>query len=494
MTDKNTHKHRTILQRIARRAMIERGLLPEFSTQALAELESMQGYAVTAEGQVRDLRHLIWCSIDNDDSRDLDQLTVAVALPDDAAKIFVAIADVDALVKKDSAIDAHARQNTTSVYTEARIFSMLPEKLSTDLTSLNYAMERHAIVVEMEIAADGSLRRSDVYEALVRNHAKLCYNSLADWLDGNGPIPDGIGEIEGLADNLRLQGRMSRKMKTLRHEHGALTLETVETRLEFEADELKDLSAEMGGSAHDIIENFMIAANGVTSRFLFSRKLPSLRRVVRTPKRWDRIVELAAEKRFKLPPVPDSKALEQFLTQERAADPVRFPDLSLSVIKLMGPSEYAVRVPGASAEGTNGHFGLAVTDYAHSTAPNRRFPDVITQRLLKSALNGLELPYTHGELEFLAKHCTEKEDAAKKVERQVRKSAAAMLLERRVGERFDAIVTGAAAKGTWVRLLHPPIEGRLSSGFEGLDVGNKVRVQLIHTDVERGYIDFKRVE
>ena len=292
---------------------------------------------------------------------------------------------MDALVKKDSAIDAHARQNTTSVYTEARIFPMLPEKLSTDLTSLNYASERHAVVVEMVIAADGSLRRSDVYGALVQNRAKLSYNSLADWLDGKGPMPKEIGEVDGLAENLRLQDRVAQEMKTFRHDHGALTLETVEASLVFDADELKDVSAEKGGRAHDIIENFMIAANGVTSRFLFAKKLPSLRRVVRTPKRWDRIVELAAEKRYKLPAEPDSRALEQFLTKEQAADPVRFPDLSLSVIKLMGPGEYAVRVPGATADSTNGHFGLAVRDYSHSTAPNRRFPDVITQRLLKSA-------------------------------------------------------------------------------------------------------------
>lgn len=494
MTDPNAKKHRIILQRIARRAMLERGMLPEFSTQALAELETIQGHVATAGGRTRDLRHLIWCSIDNDDSRDLDQLTVAGAMPDGAARIFVAIADVDALVKKDSAIDAHARQNTTSVYTEARIFPMLPEKLSTDLTSLNFASERHAVVVEMEIAADGSLRRSDVYGALVRNRAKLCYNSLADWLEGRGPMPKEIAEVDGLAENLRLQDRVAQEMQNFRHDHGALTLETVEARLVFDADELRDVSADRGGRAHDIIENFMVAANGVTSRFLSAKKLPSLRRVVRTPKRWDRIVELAAEKNYKLPAEPDSKALEQFLTRERAADPVRFPDLSLSVIKLMGPGEYAVRVPGATADSTTGHFGLAVRDYAHSTAPNRRFPDVITQRLLKSALGGQDLPYAHGELESLAKHCTEKEDAAKKVERQVRKSAAAMLLESRVGERFDAIVTGAAAKGTWVRLLHPPIEGRLSSGQDGLDVGNQLRVQLVRTDVERGFIDFKRVE
>jgi exoribonuclease-2 len=491
MTDPNDRQHRAHLQRIARRAMLERGLLPDFSPQALAELENIQGLAAKAEGPMRDLRHRIWCSIDNDDSRDLDQLTVAEAMPDDTVKVLVAVADVDALVKKDSAIDEHARQNTTSVYTEARIFPMLPEKLSTDLTSLNYATERHAVVIEMVISKDGSLQKSDVYGALVRNRAKLTYNGVAAWIEGTGPAPKEIGEVDGLAENLRLQDRVAQEMKACRHEHGALTLETVEARLVFDADELKDVDADRGGRAQDIIENFMIAANGVTSRFLASRKLPSLRRVVRTPKRWDRIKELASEHRFALPDEPDSKVLEQFLAQAKAADPLRFPDLSLSVIKLMGPGEYAVSFPGGTSIG---HFGLAVRDYAHSTAPNRRYPDVITQRLLKAAMDGGELPYEHDELSTLAKHCTEKEDAAKKVERQVRKSAAAMLLEHRIGERFDAIVTGAAEKGTWVRLLHPPIEGRLASGFEGMDVGHRLSVQLMRTDVERGYIDFMRVE
>ncbi len=491
MTDRNDNKHRSLLQRIARRAMLERGLLPDFSPQALAELETIQGLAAKAEGPTRDLRHLIWCSIDNDDSRDLDQLTVAELSTEGAVKIFVAIADVDALVKKDSAIDSHARQNTTSVYTEARIFPMLPERLSTDLTSLNFASERYAVVVEMVIAKDGSLRKSDVYGALVNNCAKLTYNGVAAWLEGTGPAPKEMSEVDGLAENLRVQDRVAQQMKQYRHQHGALTLETVEAKIVFDADELKDVEADKGDRAKDIIENFMIAANGVTARFLASRKLPSLRRVVQTPKRWDRIRELASEHRFRLPEEPDSRALEQFLAQAKAADPLRFPDLSLSVIKLMGPGEYAVKLPGGSS---NGHFGLAVKDYTHSTAPNRRFPDVITQRLLKAAIDGRPLPYAHDELEQLAKHCTEKEDAAKKVERQVRKSAAAMLLQHRINERFDAIVTGAASKGTWVRLLHPPVEGRLANGFEGVDVGDRLRVELVRTDVERGFIDFKRVE
>ena len=439
---------------------------------------------------MRDLSHLPWCSIDNDDSRDLDQLTAAESLSNGTVKVLVAVADVDALVKKGSAIDDHARQNTTSVYTDATIFPMLPERLSTDLTSLNYASDRAAVVIEMVFGGDWSLQWSDVYGAFVRNRAKLTYRGVAAWLEDSGPMPKEIGEVDGLSENIRLQDRVSQELKASRHDHGALTLETMEARLVFDADELRDIVAEKGNRARDIIENFMIAANGVTSRFLASQNLPSLRRVVRTPKQWDRIREIALEKRFTLPEEPDSKSLETFLTQAKTADPIHFPDLSLSVIKLLGPGEYMLSLPGGIPEG---HFGLAVRDYTHSTAPNRRYPDVITQRLLKAAVDRKPLPYDNLELQGLALHCTQQEDAAKKVERQVRKSGAAMLLENRIGERFDAIVTGAAAKGTWVRLLQPPVEGRLSSGFEGMAVGRQLRVQLVSTDVERGYIDFKRV-
>ena len=470
--------------------MTERGLFPDFSPGALAELDGIHGPATQTEESTRDLRNLLWCSIDNDDSRDLDQLTVAEAMPDGAAKVLVAIADVDAVVRKQSALDDHARQNTTSVYTVAETFPMLPEKLSTDLTSLNYESDRLAIVIEMIIAGDGSLQSSDLYGATVRNRAKLAYNSVAAWLDGNGPMPQGIGTVKGLDENLRLQDRLAQKLKALRHLHGALDLETIETRPVFDGDELKDMEAEKKNRAKEIIEDFMIAANGVTARYLASKKFPSLRRVVQIPKRWDRIIELAAERGTTLPKEPDSKALEQFLVSAKAADPIRFPDLSLSVIKLMGAGEYVVELPGGSVAG---HFGLAVKDYTHSTAPNRRFPDLITQRLLKAAMAGRSVPYDNDELESLAKHCTDEEDAATKVERQVTKSAAAMLLESRIGEQFDAIVTGASDKGTWVRLLHPPVEGRLESGFEGMDVGHELRVQLVRTDVERGYVDFKRV-
>jgi exoribonuclease-2 len=477
MTNTNDKQHRSILQKIARRAMVERGLLPDFSSQALAELDGLRGPAVQTDATTRDLRHLLWCSIDNDDSRDLDQLTVAETLPDKSVKVLVAVADVDGMVKKGSAIDEHARSNTTSVYTAARIFPMLPEKLSTDLTSLNYASDRYAMIVELIVGEEGALLRSDVYGALVRNQAKLAYNSVAAWLEGAGAI-------------LRLQDSVAQRLKALRHEHGALTLETVEARLVFDADELKDLQAEKKNRAKDIIEDLMIAANGVTARFLSAKGLPSFRRVVRTPKRWDRIRELASDHGQVLPEKPDAMSLEAFLTKAQAADPLRFPDLSLAVIKLLGAGEYALEVPGGN---TSGHFGLAVQDYSHSTAPNRRYPDLITQRLLKAAIAGRQMPYENGELSALATHCTEQEDAAKKVERQVRKSAAAMLLEHRINEQFDGIVTGAADKGTWVRIISPPVEGRLTSGFEGLDVGHRVRVQLIRTDVERGYIDFRRV-
>jgi exoribonuclease-2 len=368
---------------------------------------------------------------------------------------------------------------------------MLPERLSTDLTSLNFQSDRLAVVVEIIIAGDGSLQHSDIYKATVRNRAKLAYNSVGDWLEGTGPMPEAVSSVKGLVENVRLQDRIARKLKALRHEHGALDLETIEARPIFDGDVIKELEADKRNEAKDIIEDFMIAANGVTARYLAAMNFPSLRRVVRTPKRWDRIIEIASEHGFKLPAEADSKALDQFLISAKAADPLRFPDLCLTVIKLLGAGEYVVELPGGNSVG---HFGLAVKDYAHSTAPNRRYPDLITQRLLKAAMAKDPVPYTAEELAILSKHCTENEDAAKKVERQVGKSAAALVLESRINEQFDAIVTGASAKGTWVRLLHPPTEGKLVTGFEGLDVGHRVRVQLVHTDVDRGFIDFKKVE
>jgi len=479
---------RVVLQRIAHRVMIERGLSPDFSGPALAELARIHGPAAP-DATIRDLRALLWCSIDNDDSRDLDQLTVAEALAGGAVRALVAIADVDALVEKQSALDAHARQNTTSVYTVAAIFPMLPEKLSTDLTSLGPDVDRLALVVDMTFAPDGSLQKSEHYRAVVRNRAKLAYNGVAAWLDGTGPRPPALGGVAGLEANLRLQDELTQKLKARRHQHGALDLETIQARPIFEGALLRDLVADAPNRAKTIIEDLMIAANGATARFFASRRRSSLRRVVRTPKHWDLIVELAAARGATLPADPDAVALEAFLVAAKQADPLRFPDLSLSVIKLLGAGEYVLERPGGASEG---HFGLAVRDYTHSTAPNRRYPDVITQRLLKAALAGRPAPYPDGELESLAKHCTEAEDAAKKVERQVAKSGAALLLRPRIGQQFDALVTGASPKGTWVRLRQPPVEGRLVQGFEGAKVGATLRVELCSVDVDRGYIDFRR--
>ncbi len=482
--------HRSVLGHIADRAMLEQGLLPDFSRRALTELARIARPAVPGDDSFRDLRDLIWCSIDNDDSLDLDQLTVAEALPGETVKVLVAVADVDSLVKDGSAINSHAETNTTSVYTAARIYPMLPEKLSTGLTSLNPDEDRLALVVEMTVAADGSVADSAVYRAQVRNKAKLAYNSVAAWLDGTAPVPEAIPGVSGLEDNLRLQDKVAQCLHNLRHAHGALSLETIEARPLFDGDEIKGLEQEETNRAKNIIEEFMVAANGVTARFLTARKYPSMRRVVRVPKRWERIVEVAAEHGFTLPAEPNSKALDEFLVKQKAADPMRFPDLSLTIIKLLGSGEYVADYP---EDEPPGHFGLAVRDYNHSTAPNRRYPDLITQRLLKAALSGSGVPYKKDRLETLAEHCTEAEDAAAKVERRVQKSAAALLLEGRIGEQFDGLVTGAADKGTWVRLVDIPVEGKLVRGFKGVDVGDLVRVQLIETDVELGFIDFALV-
>jgi exoribonuclease-2 len=491
----HNHHHQAILQDIAHRAMLERGLLPDFSAEALTEVEKLQVQTITDDKSgngsdgIRDMRNLLWASIDNDDSRDLDQLTVAEKLSSDNVKIYVAIADVDASIKNGTAIDQHARNNTTSVYTAAEIFPMLPEKVSTDITSLNFEEDRLSIVVEMLISAAGTVEDSHVYRAWVRNHAKLAYNSVAAWLEKNKAIPEAITAVQGLADNLRLQDQAAQRMKNLRHVNGALSLETIEAKPLFDDDQIRGLEIEEKNRAKEIIEDVMIAANGVTARYLSAKKFPSIRRVVRTPKRWERIVKIAADQKYKLPELPNSKALEEFLVKQKAVDPLRFPDLSLAVIKLLGAGEYIAELPDG---GVSGHFGLAVKDYGHSTAPNRRYPDLLTQRLLKAALDGKPVPYSKDELDVLAAHCTRAEDAANKVERQVEKSAAALLLEARIGEQFDSIVTGASEKGTWVRLLTVPVEGKLVHGFEGADVGDRVRVQLISVDVEKGFIDFRK--
>jgi VacB/RNase II family 3'-5' exoribonuclease len=479
------------LERIARRAMQDSGFQIDFSQAALDELKNMHEVYQSIAVKKKDLRQLLWASIDNDDSLDLDQLTVAEVQPDNKVKILVAVADVDSLVKKGSAIDEHAQQNTTSIYTAARTFPMIPERLSADLTSLNYQEDRPAIVIEIVIDDTGEILNSDIYPAEVRNHAKLAYNAVAAWLEGKAVVPDKALVVDpALQENLRIQDKVAQKLRSKRHLRGALDLQTLEAHPVFAGDQVQDLQVEETNRAKEIIEDFMIAANDVTARFLQGKQIPSLRRVVRTPKRWDRIVEVAAQHNFQLPAVPDSKALSSFLTAQKIADPLRFPDLSLVIIKLLGSGEYVVELPNETAPG---HFGLAVNDYTHSTAPNRRFPDLITQRILKTTMAGLPMPYSQDRLVELAKHCTEKEDDAKKVERLVSKSAAAILLSSKIGVQFDAICTGAADKGTWVRIFHPPVEGRLLRGYEGVDVGNLLKVRLIHIDVDKGFIDFEKV-
>jgi len=475
------------LKSIARRVMTERGLLPDFSAAAVSEVSALRESAPANGPGIQDLRELLWASIDNDASRDLDQLSVAETLSNGAVKLLVAIADVDALVKRHSAVDDHAQTNTTSVYTAAALFPMLPERLSTDLTSLGEARDRLAVVIELVLASDGTLTTSAIYRAAVRNHAKLAYNALAAWLDGSASAPPKVAAIPGLAAQMKLQDQVAQAMRKLRYQSGALNLQTPEAAAVFNGEELTDLIPDEANRAKELIEDLMVAANGVTARYLAQRGFPSLRRVLRSPERWGRIVALAEALGQQLPPEANGLALARFLAQRRAAAPAQFADLSLSVVKLLGRGEYVLDLPGQESAG---HFGLAVSDYTHSTAPNRRFPDLVTQRLLKAAIAGERVPYSNSELSALAQHCTEQEDKAAKVERQVDKSAAALLLASRVGERFDGLVTGASPKGTWVRIQHPATEGRIVRGFKGLDVGDRVRVELVHTDVERGFIDF----
>ena len=467
--------------------MIDKGLLPDFSPAAQTQAASLK--APADDNNVRDLRDLLWCSIDNDDSRDLDQLTVAEDLGGGKVRVMVAVADVDALVKRGTPIDDHARKNTTSVYTSAKIFPMLPERLSTDLTSLNENEDRVAMVADMVVDAGGNVTSGDVYRAKVRNRAKLAYNSLGMWLEGKGAPPPKMAAVKGLPENIKLQDRTADKMRELRHEHGALDLETIEPRAVFRDGEVIDLQQQARTNATNLIEDFMIAANGVSARFLASKNFPSLRRVVRSPERWDRLEKIASDLGDHLPPEPDARALEEFLVRRRKADLLRFPDLSLAIVKAMGAGEYVVEQPGQTPIG---HFGLAVKDYTHSTAPNRRFPDLITHRMIKAALANTKPAYAPGELNELATHCTEAEDAANKVERQVRKAAAALLLSSHIGEHYDGVVTGASEKGTWVRIFRPPVEGKVVRGSEGLDIGDKVNVKLLSVDVHAGFIDFAR--
>ena len=470
-------------------AMRERGLEPELPKPAIEQLKTIDGPSAEDGAGIVDMTGLLWCSIDNDDSRDLDQLTASEVLPDGSVRILVAIADVDTLVEKETPIDRHAQINTTSVYTSARIFPMLPEKLSTDFTSLNPHEERVATVTEMVFAPDGEMLRSHITRARVHNKAKLAYDAVAAWIDGNGPLPEAADRVPGMDEQIRTQDSVAQQLRARRREHGALEFQTFQPRAEFQGDQVVAIKQQEQNRARQLIEEFMVATNGVTARFLAGKRRAAIRRVVRSPERWTRIAQVAAERGWELSIDPDSKALEQFLAAERKRDPLRFPDLSLVIVKLMGRGEYVVERPG----GPNiGHFGLAVRDYSHSTAPNRRYPDLIASRLIKAALAEVKSPYSDMELEFLANRCTQQEDAANKVERQLRKSEAAMLLEDHIGETFDGVVTGESKGNTWVRIFEPPAEGKLLPSRD-VQVGDKVRAKLISTNVERGFIDFEMI-
>ena len=472
--------------------MLDNGFEPEFSPQVQQELEELKAHPpqVAPSANIRDLRNLLWSSIDNDTSRDLDQVEVAERLPNGETKVLVGIADVDAFVPKSSAIDEHAAKETTTVYTGVRTFPMLPEQLSTNVTSLLETDDKLGIVIEFVIGSDGSIHSSDVYRAIVRNKAQLTYSGVGAWLEAEGSTPDKVAASTELQSQLKMQDEIAQVLKNQRYQHGALNIATIETSPVILNDKVVSVEKQEKNRATELIEDFMIAANEVVARMLEANKVSSVRRVVKTPERWGRIVELAAKQGEQLPPDPDSKALNEFLIKVRSADPDHFADLSLAVIKLMGPGEYVLERPGDPEQG---HFGLAVQDYTHSTAPNRRFADLVTQRLIKAVLAGQSAPpYSDDELAAIALNCTLKEDAARKVEREMSKRIAAVAMSSRIGETFDAIVTGVNAHGTFVRVLDPAVEGLLSQGQQGADVGDKLRVKLISTDIGRGYIDFSR--
>lgn len=479
--------HRENISALAAWAMYSRGLEAEFSHSALEQLSLLSGPAKESGHGIHEMTQLLWCSIDNDDSRDLDQITSIEPLEQGCVRVFVAVSDVDSVVKKGSPIDEHARLNTTSVYSSARVFPMLPEQLCTDLTSLNQDQDRLALITEMTFGVDGLLIESNIYRALVRNKAKLAYDAVSQWFEGVGELPGPAQKVVGMDTQLSMQDELAQKLRAQRRSQGSLEFETFQPHAVFEGDIIIDIRQQPHNRARQLIEELMIATNGCTARFLAEQGTASLRRVVRSPERWQRIVEVAESYGSSLPDEPDGEALQTFLAKQHQADPLRFPDLSLVIIKLMGRGEYVVEHPRGQSIG---HFGLAVQDYMHSTAPNRRYPDLITLRLLKAALAGEKSPYTDEELETLATHCTAQEDAAQKVERQVRKSEAALLLHHRIGEVFAGLIIGAGERGTWVRIFTPPAEGRLKGDLPTLNVGQKVKVKLVSTSVERGFIDF----
>jgi len=470
--------------------MQAQGFQPDFPPEAQKQLADIKAHPpqLTPSDRVRDLRNLLWSSIDNDTSKDLDQIEVAERLPNGDIKVMIGIADVDSFVGKDTPIDQHAERETTSVYTGVSIFPMLPNELSSGASSLLENGDRPAVVTEFVVNTGGSISSSNVYRALVRNKAQLTYNAVGTWLEGTAAAPPKVAASSDLHAQLKLQDDVAQALRKLRFEHGALNLDTNEALPVVLNDQVVDVLNQGKNRATELIEDFMIAANGVVARLL--EKVSSLRRIVKTPDHWDGIVRLATAQGEKLPGQPDSKALNNFLLKRKAADPDHFADLSLAVIKLIGPGEYVLERPGEPAQG---HFGLAVQDYTHSTAPNRRFADVVTQRLIKSLLDGKPGPYSDNDLAAIASNCTEKGDAARKVEREMSKRFAAIAMSHRVGETFDAIITGVTPKGTFVRVMQPHIEGLLAQGAQGLHVGDKLRAKLVRTDVQHGFIDFVKI-
>jgi VacB/RNase II family 3'-5' exoribonuclease len=473
----------------ARQTVAGAGFEVDLSPAALAEVARLPAESPPLQPGVRDLREALWSSIDNADSRDLDQIEVAEALPGGDVRVWVGIADVDSLVPRGSALDARAAHNTASVYTGPTVFPMLPERLSCDLTSLNPGVDRLAVVMELVVRPDGTLVSSDVFRALVRNHAKLSYEGVGPWLEGRAALPPEVARVAGLEPQLRLQDEASRRLKRWRLQRGALEFETVEARPVVEGEKVVDVQLTLKSRSRELIEDLMVAANGAMSRCLDAYKRSAIARVVHTPRRWDRIVELARAAGTELPGTPDAVALADFLRARRAADPAHFAELSLAVVKLIGPGEYALEPAGVP---NYGHFALAMADYTHGTAPNRRYADLVTQRLLKAALAGEPPPYSDEELAAIAQRCTQMDTLARKVERQLRKVASALLLRSRIGDTFDAIVTGVTDKGVFVRLLAPPAEGRVVRGEAGLDVGDALRVKLLATEPAKGFIDFAR--
>lgn len=490
MTQSPPASSRTLLLQIATQAMLDRGLSPEFPPAVLEQVAALNGPANDEDPAIVDLTRLPWCSIDNDDSRDLDQLSACEELEDGAVKLLVAVADVDALVKKNSPVDQHARFNTASIYTSGHVFPMLPERLSTDLSSLNPGVVRLALVTEMVVAPDASIPTFRVLRARVRNQAQLAYDAVAAWLDGKGPLPDCAAAVPGMDWQLKTQDALAQRLRARRHAQGSLEFETFAPQALFEGEQVVALRQQVHHRARQLIEEFMIATNTCTARLLAAQGGAALRRVVRSPERWQRIVNVARKRGVRLPQDPDSRALEIFLAEQHRQDPLRFADLSLIIVKLMGAGEYVVETAGSEPLG---HFGLALRGYTHSTAPNRRYPDLIAQRMLKSALAHLPSPYSASELQLLAEHCTQQEDAARKIERLMRKAEAALFLSTQLGRQFDAIVTGVTPGGTWVRLLSPPVEGMLISASPGLEVGQQIRVKLVSTDATQGFIDFTLV-